>query len=93
MLCAKEVGRVQIRQLEESVPVLLCKLEKIFPPGFFNPMEHLMVHLPYQVRVGGPVKYNWMYPIERYTLHPSESFTFVIVLSMAMSYNPFLIGC
>jgi hypothetical protein len=35
-------------ELEESIPNLLCKLEKIFPPDFFNPMEHLMVHLPYK---------------------------------------------
>jgi hypothetical protein len=29
---------------------LVCKLEKIFPPGFFNPMQHLHVHLPYQAK-------------------------------------------
>ena len=67
VLCAKEVDRAQIRQLEANIPVLLCKMEKIFPPGFFNSMEHIMVHLPYQVRVGGPVKYTWMYGVERYT--------------------------
>ncbi|CAN6317512.1 unnamed protein product [Urochloa humidicola] len=65
VLCAKEVDRAQISQLESNIPIILCKLEKIFPPGFFNPMEHLMVHLPYQVKVGGPVKYTWMYGIER----------------------------
>ena len=64
VLCAKEVDRAQILQLEANIPIILCKLEKIFPPGFFNPMEHLKVHLPYQVRVGGPVKYTWMYGIE-----------------------------
>ena len=37
-LCAKEISREMMEKLEESVPVLLCKLEKIFPPGFFNPM-------------------------------------------------------
>jgi hypothetical protein len=35
--------------------VLLCKLEKIFPPGFFNPMQHLILHLPYEARMGGHV--------------------------------------
>ena len=34
-------------------PVLLCKLEKIFPPGFFNLMQHLILHLPYEARMGG----------------------------------------
>jgi hypothetical protein len=45
--------------------VLLCKLGKIFPPGFFNPMQHLFIHLPYEAKVGGPVQYRWMFHIER----------------------------
>jgi hypothetical protein len=68
VLRAKEVDRGKFLQLEESIPILLCKLEKIFPRGFFNPMEHLMVHLPYQVRMGGHVQFTWMYLIERYAL-------------------------
>ena len=46
-------------------PVLLCKLEKIFPPGFFVLMQHLILHLPYEARMGGPVQGRWCYPIER----------------------------
>jgi hypothetical protein len=37
-LYAKEIRRDTMEQLEKVVPVLLCKLEKIFPSGFFNPM-------------------------------------------------------
>jgi hypothetical protein len=29
-------------------------LEKIFPQGWFNPMQHLLVHLLYEAKVGGP---------------------------------------
>jgi hypothetical protein len=54
-----------IEDLEKVAPVLLCKLEKIFPPGFFNPMQHLILHLPYEARMGGPVQARWCYPIER----------------------------
>ena len=25
-----------------------------------------MIHLAYEARVGGPVQYRWMYPLERY---------------------------
>jgi hypothetical protein len=46
--------------------VLLCKLEKIFPPGFFNPMQHLILHLPYEARMGDPVQGRWCYSIERF---------------------------
>ena len=42
-----------IADLERMAHVLLCKLEKIFPPSFFNPMQHLILHLPYEARMGG----------------------------------------
>jgi hypothetical protein len=55
-LCAKELSRTVIKDLENMAPVLLCKLEKIFPPSFFNLMQHLILHLPYEARMGGPVQ-------------------------------------
>jgi hypothetical protein len=64
-LCAKELSKVVINKLEKDAPVLLCKLEKIFPPGFFNPMQHMILHLPREARLGGPVQNRWCYPIER----------------------------
>jgi hypothetical protein len=27
-------------------------------------MEHLLIHIPYEAKVGGPVQYRWMYHIE-----------------------------
>ncbi|XP_021625026.1 uncharacterized protein LOC110624220 [Manihot esculenta] len=54
-----------MQRLEEDIPVILCKLERIFPPGFFDLMEHLPIHLAYEARIGGPVQYRWMYPYER----------------------------
>ena len=53
-LCAKEVSMTIIQEMERMAPVLLCKLEKIFPPGFFNLMQHMILHLPYEVRMGVP---------------------------------------
>jgi hypothetical protein len=37
-LYAKELSRTMIADLEKVAPVLLCKLKKIFPSGFFNLM-------------------------------------------------------
>ncbi|XP_056843715.1 uncharacterized protein LOC130496011 [Raphanus sativus] len=54
-----------VEQLQENIPILLCNLEKIFPPGFFDVMEHLAVHLPYEALLRGPVHYGWMYQYER----------------------------
>jgi hypothetical protein len=28
-------------------------------------MEHLLIHLPFKVKVGGAVQYRWMYPFKR----------------------------
>jgi hypothetical protein len=55
-LCAKELSRTMVVDLEIIAPVLLCKLEKIFPPSFFNPMEHMILHLPYEARMGVPCR-------------------------------------
>ena len=43
----------------------LCKLEKIFPPAFFDVMVHLAIHLLDEALLRGPVQYGWMFPIER----------------------------
>ncbi|KAL3380029.1 hypothetical protein AABB24_000582 [Solanum stoloniferum] len=53
-------------RLERDITQILCKLERIFPPGFFDSMEHFPVHLPYEARIAGPVQYRWTYPFERY---------------------------
>jgi hypothetical protein len=64
-LCAKQISKESILALQENIAVLICKLEKIFPPGFFNPMQHLVIHLSNEALLGGPVQYRWMYPFER----------------------------
>ncbi|KAL0293819.1 UNVERIFIED_CONTAM: hypothetical protein Sradi_6918500 [Sesamum radiatum] len=58
-----------MEQLEKNIVEILCKFEKIFPPGFFDSMEHLPIHLAYEAKVGGPVQYRWMYPFERFLHH------------------------
>ncbi|XP_062028723.1 uncharacterized protein LOC133744669 [Rosa rugosa] len=43
----------------------LGKFFKIFPPSFFDVMEHLPVHLVQEALIAGAVQFRWMYPIER----------------------------
>jgi hypothetical protein len=62
-LCAKEI-MVEMIQMLEEISVLLCKMGKNFPPGFFNQMQHLLICLPYEAKVGCHVQYRWMYHIE-----------------------------
>jgi hypothetical protein len=54
-----------MEKLDKEIPVLLCKMEKKISLGFFNQMQYLLIHLPYEAKVGGPIKYRWMYHIER----------------------------
>ncbi|KAL6533793.1 hypothetical protein OROHE_013626 [Orobanche hederae] len=65
-LTATVISKADMERLEKDIPVILCKLERIFPPSFFDSMEHLPVHLPYEAKIAGPVQYRWMYPFERY---------------------------
>jgi hypothetical protein len=54
-----------MQKLEKEIMVLVGKMEKIFLPGWFNVMQHLLVHLPWEAKVGGPTQFRWMYSQER----------------------------
>jgi hypothetical protein len=43
-----------MEKLEKEIPVLICKLENIFPAEWFNPMQYLLVYLLYEAKLGGP---------------------------------------
>ncbi|XP_020271854.1 uncharacterized protein LOC109847022 [Asparagus officinalis] len=64
-ICAKTLKVSDLERMEKEIVIILCKLERIFPPAFFDVMVHLAVHLPREALLGGPVTYRWMYPIER----------------------------
>jgi hypothetical protein len=64
-LNSKALSTQQLEQLERLIPISLCKLEKEFPPSFFDPMVHLPIHLASEALIGGPTVYRWMYQFER----------------------------
>jgi len=64
-LCSTVLRVDDFLLMEKNIIITTCKLERKFPPGFFNSIEHLPIHLPYEARVGGPVQYRWMYSFER----------------------------
>ncbi|WVZ76713.1 hypothetical protein U9M48_024665 [Paspalum notatum var. saurae] len=64
-LCAKTLKLDVLQRMKEEIPIILCKLEKIFPPSLFDVMVHLTVHLPDKAILRGPIQYGWMYPVER----------------------------
>ena len=63
-LCARTIKVSNLDQLQSDIIIILYKLKRIFSPTFFDIM-HLVVHLPYDTRVAGPISYRLMYSIER----------------------------
>jgi hypothetical protein len=63
-LYAKQIYPMAIEKLHDRVSELLCKLEMIFPPGFFTLMLHLIVHLANEALLGGPMQYRWQFCID-----------------------------
>ena len=64
-LCARTIWISGLDRLQVNIVIILCKLKRIFPPTFFEVTIHLVVHLPYETKVTGPVSYSWIYLIER----------------------------
>ena len=64
-ICSKVLNVDELRALEKRIAIILCELERIFPPSFFTVMVHLVINLTSEAKVADPVHYCWMYPIER----------------------------
>jgi hypothetical protein len=65
-LCVQFVDPSTMTTLYEETVLIMCLLERVFPPSFFDVMSHLPVHLVQQLDICGPVHMRWMYPMERY---------------------------
>ncbi|XP_009802610.1 uncharacterized protein [Nicotiana sylvestris] len=61
----------ELEKLQDRVAITLCHLERIFPPSFFDIMEHLVIHLAEEAKIGGPPQYRSMWAFER--RHPEGS--------------------
>ncbi|XP_075095157.1 uncharacterized protein LOC142173461 [Nicotiana tabacum] len=66
VLCSKELKLEELKLLEEKISETLSTMEKLFLPGFFTIMVHLVIHLAIEAKLVVPVHYRWMHPIERY---------------------------
>jgi len=66
----KKLGSPVIRisdmeSIEADIAETLSLLEVIFLPSFFDIMVHLMVHLPTQAKIAGPIHFRSMWLVER----------------------------
>ncbi|XP_060961844.1 uncharacterized protein LOC133032042 [Cannabis sativa] len=65
-ICSRTINFKDMEVAQQDLILILCKMESIFPPAFFDIMIHLVLHLPEEAILGGPVFMKWMYPFERY---------------------------
>ena len=65
-LCSSNLKYTDLQKMEKDIVKIMSKLEIIFPPSFFDSMEHLPLHLATECKLGGPSNFRWMYFVERY---------------------------
>jgi len=64
-ICSNKLQTKHMERFEMNIIQTICKLKMIFSSLFFDIMEHLPIHLPFEAKVGGLVQYRWMYSFER----------------------------
>ena len=65
-ICAKVINPEDLDDIQQCVAEALCMLEVWFPPGFWDIMSHLPIHLVEELYWCGPVTARWCYLVERY---------------------------
>ncbi|KAL6518315.1 hypothetical protein OROMI_034016 [Orobanche minor] len=62
----KVIELEDVEKLQSEIIEILCELEMIFSPAFFDIMVQLPIHLCKELEFGGPVHLRWMFGVERY---------------------------
>jgi hypothetical protein len=68
VISQKVVDPMKLTKLQDDLILMMCSLEKIFPPSFFDLMPHLLVHIVHKMKYLGPVFLHQMYPFERFMI-------------------------
>ncbi|GJT32647.1 zinc finger, PHD-type containing protein [Tanacetum coccineum] len=62
IICSQTLMADDMLKAQSKVIDILCNLELIYPPTFFDIMIHLVIHLPLEAIFSGPIRPRWMYP-------------------------------
>nr|GEZ26981.1 hypothetical protein [Tanacetum cinerariifolium] len=65
-ICSATLMEDDMLKAQSKVVDILCNLELMYPPAFFDIMIHLVIHLPLEALKGGPIRPRWMFPFERF---------------------------
>ncbi|KAI3443853.1 hypothetical protein Pfo_000518 [Paulownia fortunei] len=85
-LTSRTLYVADLEKMEKDIVFILCKMEQIFPPTFFDIMVHLAVHLLREAILVGPVSSRWMYPFERPEGSIAEGYVVNKVLTFSSLY-------
>ncbi|GJV92294.1 pyruvate kinase [Tanacetum coccineum] len=65
-ICSVTLMEDDMLKAQSKVVDILCNLELIYPPAFFDIMIYLVIHLPLEALEGGSIRPWWMFPFERF---------------------------
>nr|GEZ60560.1 hypothetical protein [Tanacetum cinerariifolium] len=65
-ICSQTLMVDDMLKAQSMVIDILCNLELIYPPAFFDIMIHMVIYLPIEAIFDRPIRPRWMYPFERY---------------------------
>ena len=57
-ICSTVLKASHMEILDKDILIILYNLERIFLPAFFDSMEHLLIYLPFEAKVTGPVQFR-----------------------------------
>ncbi|GKD53445.1 reverse transcriptase domain-containing protein [Tanacetum coccineum] len=62
-ICSQTLMEDDMLKTQSKVVDILCNIELIYPPAFFDIMIHLVIYLPLEA---GHIRPRWMYPFKRF---------------------------
>jgi hypothetical protein len=57
---------MKLTKLQDNLILVMCNLETIFPPLFFDLMPHLLIHIVHEMKYLSPMFLHQMYSYERF---------------------------
>jgi hypothetical protein len=82
----KVVDPMKLTKLQDDLILIMCNLETIFPPSFFDLMPHLL-HIVHEMKYLCPVFLHQMYPFERFMTVLKSMFVIKVTRKVAWSQD------
>jgi hypothetical protein len=81
----KVVDLMKLTKLQDDLILMMCNLETIFPPSFFDIMPHLLIPIVHEMKYLGPVFIHQMYSFERFMTVLKSMFVIEVIRKVAWS--------